>query len=443
MAYGLITPLLVVGTSQMIAAKPADTRITIHPEGGHLIPGGLNRVIILAQGVPPESASLHGEAGRIMQVEFEEGLASVHFLPMTGQRYHLEYVVQGSVQRMEFPPVEPKAMTMRVHPGPRKTQVIDVSSGPKAPRAGTLFLTAGRKVLHSQEVRLNDEGKASILVAEGFFPEGFSELFLLDEEIQLLSYRPVYVPASPKAIVSIGELPEAAGLRTDVEVSLTVTDEAGLPLRSSLTVSVIPEATRLTPIRTPDPSLELRHIQPPFDWTGPTTRIEKDVIARSPIPTRLVPDYPVLLHSGSLSLSGKAYSTDPTAVLPYLSRMVIYLHNDLIQYEAPIDGNGNFHFEKIYDFLGADKVFYKVINKEKQVSRVRVDWSANLGEEIPFSLGKLQPIDAEDAYGMIRSRKQTIDHSFSYFLAPDSMAVGVRNFNAVLEDKFQGADFTV
>jgi hypothetical protein len=442
MAYGLTTSLLVTGPSKM-NALPADTRITIHPEGGHLVPGGLNRVIFLAHGRSPESASLHGEAGKITQVDFEGELASLHFIPMVGQQYHLEYVIQGTVQRVQFPPVEPDALATRVYPGPRKTQVIDVSAGPKAPRRATLFLIAGRKVLHNQEVRVNADGKANILAAEGFFPEGFSEIFLLNDELQVLSYRPVYVIPVPKATVSIGELPETIRLRTDVEVDLAVADEAGIPLPSSLTVSVIPDETRLNTIRTPDPSLELRPSQPVFDWTSPPSRIEKEIIAKSPIPARLVPDYPVLLHSGSINLSGKAYSTDPNGALPYLSRLVIYLHNDLIQYEASIDGSGNFHFDKIYDFLGSDKVFYKVINKQKQVPRVRVDWSTNLGEEIAFSSEKMEPTEAEDAYGMMRNRKRTIDHSFDYFLESDSGGVGSNNFNAVLEKQFGEADVTV
>lgn len=443
MAYGLTTSLLITGPSKMRALKPADTRITIHPEGGHLVPGGLNRVILLAHGGLPESASLQSEAGKIMQVEFDGEIAPLHFIPMVGQQYHLEFVIQGAVQRVQFPPVEPDALTMRVYPGPRKTEVIDVSAGPKAPRRATLFLIAGRKVLHNQEVRLNDEGKASILVAEGFFPEGFSELFLLSNELQLLSYRPVYFTPVPNATVSISELPETVRLRTEVEVDLAVADEAGIPLPSSLTVSVIPETTRLHPMRTPDPSLELRNVQPLFDWTRPHSKIEKEIIARCPMPSRLVPDYPVLLHGGSLNLSGKAYSMDPTGALPYLSRVVIYLHNDLIQYETSIDGSGNFHFDKIYDFLGSDKVFYKVINKQKQVPRVRVDWSINLGEEIPFASEKMEPTEAEDPYGVIRSRKRTIDRSFEYFLESDSGGVGTNNFNAVLEKQFGEADVIV
>lgn len=442
-AYGLTTQLLVAGTRQMIRKASGETRITFHPEGGHLVPGALNRVIIWARGKIPESASLNSEEGRITTVEFEDGLASVHFIPRDGQRYWLEYVAQENVQRVALPPAERNAVTLRVYPGPKKTRIIDISSGENTPRTSTLYLIAGREAIHSQGVRFDRNGKANVLVAEGFFPEGFSELFLLDEELKVLSYRPVYMAATPKATVSVSQLPESVGLRTNVEILLNVTDMAGQPQLSSLSISVIPEETRLSPLRTPDPSLELRHVQPLFDWTGPATRVEKEILARYTAPARIVPEFPVLLHSANLNLSGRAYSTDPQVTLPYLSRIVLYLHNDQMQYEAPIDGNGNFHVEKIYDFMGSDKIFYKVIDQKKHDVPANVDWSQNLGEEIPFSLDPYETTSAEDAYGTIRSRKQAIDRSFNYFLLPDSGSTGILNFNARLEQAFRDADIVV
>lgn len=442
-AYGLTTRLLVAGTRQLIRKASEETQITFHPEGGHLVPGALNRLVIRAQGKIPESASLIGEEGRITQVEFEGGLASVHFIPRDGQRYWLQCVTQGVVQRVDLPAAERTAITLRVYPGPKKTRIIDISSGEKAPRVGTLYLIAGREVLHSQEVRFKGDGKANVVVADGFFPEGFSELFLLDEDLKVLSYRPVYLPATPKATVSVSQLPESVGLRTNVEALLSVTDMAGEPQLSSLSISVIPEETRLSPLRTPDASLELRHLQPQFDWTGPASRVEKEIIAKYPAPARIVSEYPVLLYSANLNLSGRAYSTDPQVALPYLSRIVLYLHNDLIQYEAPIDGNGNFHVEKIYDFMGSDKIFYKVIDQKNHDVRAKVDWSQNLGEEIPFSPDPYEATTLDDAYGTIRSRKQSIDRSFNYFLKPDSATDGTVNLNARLEQEFKDADIVV
>jgi hypothetical protein len=442
-AYGLTARLVVTGTRQMIRKTYGELRITFHPEGGHLVPGALNRLVIRAQGRVPESASLNGEEGRIAQVEFEDGLATVHFIPREGQRYKMQYVTQGVVQHVDLPRAERDAVTLRVYQGPKKTRIIDISSGAKGPRAGTLYLVTGREVLHSQGVRFNGDGKANVLVADDFFPEGFSELFLLDKDLKVLSYRPVYRPATPKATVSISQLPESMRVRTDAEVLLSVADMAGQPQLSSLSISVIPEETRLIPLRTPDASLELRHVQPQFDWTAPESRVEKEIIARCPAPERIVPEYPVLLHSASLNLSGRAYSTDPRATLPYLSRIVLYLHKDLIQYEAPIGGNGNFHVDKIYDFMGSDKIFYKVIDQKNHDVRAKVDWSQNLGDEIPVSLDPYEATPAEDAYGVIRNRKRTIDRSFNYFLTPDSATKVVTNFNADLEREFRDADITI
>lgn len=442
-AYGAIASLRIVNTKPVSKVKPEDPRITVHPEGGNLVPGVLNRVILRSVGSELKQARLSSDDGRVASVNFDEGLASVQFIPMADKSYFLEYEWNGTTRRTVFPPAERHSATMRLYAGPKKTRVIDLSSGPKAPRNGILILVAGRQVAHQQAIRFNADGKANLLVAEGFFPEGLSELYLVDETLKPLAYRPVYIPPTPQATVTIDELPAMTQLRNEVNVSVKVTDAAGQPVQSSLTISVIPEEARLRPLRTPDPTLELRNAPPAWDWTASEARVEMEVLTAYSLPSRLVPDFPVLLHTGSLSLSGRAYAADPSETLPYMSRMVIYLHHDLIQYETAIDGSGNFHFEKIYDFLGTDQVFYKVIDQNNRTIRARVDWSANFGGEIPFSLEPYESTEGEDNYGTIRERRRAIGRSFNYFLSPDSNSRGMMNLNMAIEQAFGGADIEI
>ena len=442
-AYGFTTSLLVAGPQRLERASPAEATITFHPEGGNLVPDVLNRVVIRSSGPSPVSATLTGSEGRILEVEFKQGLASAYFVPKTNQEYFLEYGDPHARKKVPLPRALPGSMTLRVYPGPKKAQVIEVLSGPAAPREVTLFLIANRQVLHSQRVRVGDSGKSSILAASDFFPEGYAELYLVDESLRPLSFRPVYSPPAPKAVVSFADLPDQVTARKDLGVSVSVTDELGQPLRSSLAVSIIPDDVRRGAMRTPDPTLELRTEQPRFDWELALPDRELGLLSASQMPVRMVPDYPVLLYNANLSLSGRVYSPIDLEPLPYLSKIIIYLHTDRIQYETAVDGNGNFHFDKIYDFMGEDLVFYKVVNSQGQTVRARVDWTTNLGDEGAIAPEQFNVTDAEDAYGVIRSRKRVIDQSFRYFLDSSSANFKSNDFNSSLELEFGTADISI
>lgn len=443
MAYGLSTHLAVVGEKKLDRIPRNTDAISFYPEGGHLVPGILSRVIARANGKAPVSASLHSDEGRITSITFDDsGFASVQFIPQKGVAYWVEYVVNEKISRQVLPPVEADALTMRVYRGPKQTWVLDVAAGPKGPRSATLLLMANRTVLHSQEVKISSNDRANVLAAADFFPEGFSELYLVDKELKVLSYRPVYTPSKDKSTVSISGVPESVGLRQDIPVGLSISDEDGNPIAGGLAVSIIPDEVRHRAIRTPDPTLELRPHPPAFDWTVPPARLDQELLACA-TPSKVVPDYPLLIHNSSITLSGRAFSTDSRSPIPYLSRMVIYLQEDLIQYETAIDGAGNFSFPKIYDFMGSDKVFFKVINLGKLVTNVAVDWSVNPGEIVPTLVEQYAESDQPDGYGSLRKKKRIIDHSYNFFLLAEKEPEKVSNFNARFEDEFQDADITI
>ncbi len=442
LAYGQTAPLMIVGQKRLEPVPTNNTELAAFPEGGHVVPRALNRVVVRAKGRIPQSASLFGSEGKISTFGFDDtGFASIQFIPEKGLNYWIEYTVDKKVFHYPLPDGEPDAMTMRVYRGPRQTWVLDMVTGPSGPSSALLVLMAGRHVYHSQEVRFTND-RANILAANDFFPEGLSELFLVNKEMKVLAYRPVYVPVSPKGSIAISNLPESLPTRQNVDVQLSVTSDTGEPITAGLAISILPDEVRMRSLRTPDPTLELQPSLPQFDWTMPVAKVEQEVLA-TPIPTAVVPAYPMLIYDANLKLSGKAFSRDATQPIPYLSRIVIYLQNDRIQYETAIDGVGNFNFEKIYDFIGTDKVFAKVINVGKLVPSTSIDWTVNPGEVIPLQTAHYRETDQDDPYGTIRKKKRTVDGSYTFFLGEEKQSNGVVDFNAGLLTEFQDADITV
>lgn len=443
-AYGLSASLMIVGEKTLQKILPKGKSLNIFPEGGHLVSGALNRVIVHAPDIVPVSATLCSNEGKIMPVTFDQdGYASLHFVPLANTSYRIDYVVDEDLLSIPMPSSEPQAVTLRVYPGPRKMYVMDVLSGSEAPKTVTLILVSHRVAVHSQEVKISNEGKGSILTAADFFPEGFSELFVLGHENQILAYRPIYRPVKSAVSLGVSGVPGVTTIRESVSASLKLADSAGNPVLGALAVSIIHDQSRIHPLRTPDPSLELRNHQPDIDWTLPADRVEMALMAR-PIPPKITEDYPPLVYNSNLNLSGRVYSTDPSVPLPYSSKMIIYLHKDLIPYETPIESDGTFHFPKIYDFMGTDYVFYKVVNSNnKDVRHVRVEWSTNLGQAQMLTRNKFIPGEEADAYGVLRKRKLEVDRSFTFFLGEPLPVNESVNLNAALEDEFQHADITV
>lgn len=442
LAYGLSVRVMIVNERQMVRQPARGEAIRFFPEGGHLVTGALNRVVIRALGNVPVSAALISDEGRLMSVAFDEsGLGEAQFVPQRDRKYWLEYVIGEKSLMAPLPETEPEAIALRIYRGPKKTYVLDLNTGPKGPRSAFLLIVAARQVLHSQEIRFKSD-RANILVSSDFFPEGFSEVFVVNEERKILAYRPLYVPVQAAAQISFTGLPEAAALRQDVKVTLKLVDAEGKPVSAGLAVSVIPDNVRQRPLRTPDATLELRPAPPFFDWTQSSAKLDREIVATQ-LPQGIVPEYPPLIHRSNLTLTGRAFSKDPSTTLPYLSRMVIYLQEDKIQYETAIDGAGNFEFSKIYDFLGSDKVYYKVLHLGKQVPQVGIAWTSTSGEFVPFNQDNYIEGTQSDSYGQLRKRKKSVDHSFTYFLSADSTLTKVDNYNAKLESEFRGPDITI
>ncbi len=441
-AYGLTSILHVVREKQLVLKSRRGEQITFFPEGGHLVTGALNRVVMRASGAIPASAVLLSDEGRIMQVDFNHSdLTEVQFVPQRDHTYRLEYVIGNQTLQAPLPPTEPEAVALRIYRGPKQTFVLDLSTGPKGPRSATLLLVATRQILHSKEVKFKSD-RANILTAPGYFPEGFSEVFIVDEDGHVLAYRPMYIAPTPAASVAISGISQSVTLREEIMAELKLTDAEGHPVVAGLAIAVIPDEARTQAIRTPDPTLELRPEPSGFDWTQPALRVDQEIIAKPP-PRTLIPDFPPLIHRSNLSLTGRAYTRDATRTLPYLSRIVIYLHNDLIQYETSIGSSGNFEFEKIYDFLGSDRVFHKVIHLGKTIPNTAIDWSVDLHEAVQSSGNPFAEGAQEDAYGTLRKRKQIIDRSFSYFLKKDTGSLKVTNYNATLERQFREPDLII
>lgn len=442
--HGLTSNLLIVGEKAIERQPVTAPSISIFVEGGHVIQQSVNRLIVRVTPPPTGEGVLRTNHQKITSFAFDrDGFASVQFVPQQGESYWIDASSSGKPVMGQVAEPSPDKLGLRVYPGPRKTWVLDVMSTPGRPEERVfLLLVSRREIFHAQEVYINKAGKTQIVAAANFFPEGFSELFLVNEWRQVLAYRPVYEKMMNPRTITFSGVPEVVGQRQDIKAILNAKDENGKPVSGAFSVSIIPESTRNRTLVTPDPSLVLHGNPPQVSLDQPKERIEMELMS-NPIPTSIIPDYSPLLHRSSLTLSGRVFYSDSTKAFPVLSRMVIYLHKDLIQYDTEIDARGNFTFSKIYDFFGTDWVYYKVVTEDKELKDVKAEWS---GQSVKIPVPELVPymtVDRNDPYGTIRKQKRQIEDSYGYFLKGQDKKDDTVNANETLENEFQDADITI
>jgi hypothetical protein len=443
-AYGLSVHLLITGEKQLKPTAKSNVSVKIFPEGGHVVAGLINRLVMQSTLQEPMEGYLYSSKGRVAPVNIDsDGFGSFQFVPLDQESYWIEFPYKGGKVTTQVPTVKPENLTLRVYPGPRKTWVLDIFSTPSGRKQGTLVLLARRQIYHAQEIRLDEQGRSRILVAPDFFPEGYSELFILDQDQRILAYRPVYEPPRPSATLSFSGIPAEAHLRENITTTIKISDEAGSPMTGAFAISVVPSSTLMGTLTTPDATVVLHGNPPSINLNLSREKMEMQLISLG-VPKEITPTYPPLISRASLSLSGRALYSDSIAMLPYLSRIVIWLHKDLIQYETGIDGQGYFEFPKIYDFFGNDRIYYQIMTQKKElIPGVRVDWSTNRNDHETPLVEPYLPGEITDEYGTLRKQKEAVERSYGFFLNPAKPSTQEPNRNSVLEDEFQGADVSI
>lgn len=444
--FGLALDFIIAGENRLEVVKPKELKIEFFPEGGNFVAGTVNRLVIHSNIEILTEAGLYSKEGKVTSFTFSgNGYGAVVFTPQPGQEYWIEVTTGDGKNSIPLPKGSDAGLTLSVYSGPRKISIIDmVGSSSYRGKKIFLILKAQRQIVYGSEVRLNAEGKMLIFAAPDFFPEGYSHLFVIDSNQTVLAHRPLYRKPTPSLRLNISDIPAVVKQRQTVTAGLKLTDEKGDAMTGAFAITVFGRKAQMKKAETPDASLILNPDQIDVDLSNPEELVNQELISMlSNRPQRIHPEYDLLRYRSNLTLTGRANFRDHTP-LPDSSRILIYLHKDLIQYEAHIDNEGHFQFPKIYDFFGRDLAFFKVQHKKKDLSRVQVTWLTDSSKRVPPSFSKtFAGGEKPDEYGILRMQKKEIDESYSFFTVPAPAPEVDKNPNEAFEDEFQRADIVV
>jgi len=310
-----------------------------------------------------------------------------------------------------------------------------------------LVLSQG-KIISKRKLFFDKNGLTSIEVPTLNKAYTFHQLFILDSDGKEIAQR-VFVPSDIKDVAVKFRIEEKTKQRQSFTFAVGVFNQSDKLIESDLSLTVFQEDLFTTSYGNTIHYLELPSVQ---IWTNKYPkeyepflndflvskrweRINWESIYKNEIKDFR---YPFI---GQYKLTGKVVSKEGARPAPDSTLVIAYLQKNAMGYEA-YTKNGNFEIPVIFDFWDEDVAFLTLKNKEKSVDD-RYDISLT-HDTIDLKAGLASTeIPEDDPYAVYALKRNLIRQSYTYFSSTQDTNLKVRTPNEILEEEFQGVDYTI
>ena len=219
------------------------TDFTFYPEGGQLIGGIPNRMVIYAKSSTGEAVPFEAEiedAGQDNSFPvntYGQGMGQLTFTPTANKAYYLQ-LKDGS--QYPLPPVLTSGYTLKINnldPG----EIFIQSERQGITTSQNVFIQGwiDDKPCFENELSYNDEGVAKLEVSKSGLPIGKVDFRLVDENGQKLAERPVWITAQGQLDIQIEQVVSGGRKGDQHTFKITVKDKNGQPVQTDLSISVL------------------------------------------------------------------------------------------------------------------------------------------------------------------------------------------------------------
>lgn len=226
-----------------IPAATDDFDVSFFPEGGYLIDGvgctlGFKALRRDGTSVDVSGRIVDGEGNEIAQFDTAyKGMGMFSIIPYKGERYYAECPTpKGDTLRFELPEVRDDAVTLELKylMGDMLLRVLSPDGFTPRTPLYIVMQSRGNPILARQLTDI----KSHLKLNTENIPSGVLHILLLDGDFNVLSERLTFISNDDQACATLTTDKETYGKREPVEVTATVTDAAGNPLRGSFSVAV-------------------------------------------------------------------------------------------------------------------------------------------------------------------------------------------------------------
>jgi hypothetical protein len=426
--------------------------VTFHPEGGHLIAGINNKVVV--KGPPNFSGEIVSSTGNpISSYRInEDGIGLFFITPSEGQKYFSD--VGG--ENVELPQPENDGVGILVNV-PANQSPIRVTL--QAPAASSLrkqglhlVLSAHDRVFYTAEVAFGEKKFVTFSLPQDSLKYGIAQLTIFQKDGSVVAERLLLAGKMSPPLLNITLPQKDMAVREQVNLKINVADEKGKPLESQFAITVYNESLMQIENGNSQRLKDADFAHSSFLSYHKSSAALSALKHPASVDLLLItetwqtfkwPDVwderlPEQHFQNHLQLAGTLILTDGGTIRDS-TRITFFLQESVMTYETYVDESGKFDFPLIIDFMGREEVFFKVDNRGKVLPNVQIQVNDNqMHRPVRTVIEKKSTTDALWAYA---KNKNVVDRSYAF--REKNRREQPRSLNALIEEEIFGADLTI
>jgi hypothetical protein len=419
----------------------------ITAEGGHLVQGVRNRVVIVATDSVTREFTINTEGRDVGVVTLDQfGTGSFVFTPQKGD----SYVAAANGEYTPLPVVEEDGCALQLTPSadnafltasislPARSKWRDGELVAALTVNGALYYTGAFKPLRRETMDVKFPTKD--------LPGGLALLSIIAPDGSMLSTRHFYLPSpSPlKCGIQVTKSNFIANESITSEISLT--DADGKPIEGVFTVTAInenlfdrPRTVFPADLNVPSDMATLYSATTAPGWHRAVDNYLATQVGNISWPRIMAASEPMLKAPPQfVNVSGYAYFADTNQPIPDSSLFSGYMTKNGFAFEINSRKNGRLDLGFI-TLDGKDEMYYFVESDGKQLERVKIRWAH---DSLAFRANPWNPATSPDKYARFMANKTAIDGSFNFF-GKAKAVIAAPDFDTSLESSMRNTGTTI
>lgn len=419
----------------------------IAAEGGHLVQGVRNRVVIVAPDKTTRTFTIDTDGREVAVVNLDQfGTGSFVFTPQKGEMYF----ATANGRRTPLPVVEEDGCSVQIESPIDKTSLKAMIALPGSSRwrlgelvaaltvNGHLTYTASFQPGRLETVAVSFPGKD--------LPGGLALLSIIGPGGTMLASRHFYIPAPPPLRYDIQMRKSSVATNESISSEISIIDAAGNPVEGLFTVTAVNEdlfddsrsffpadlniSSELTGLFSSNSSavwpaaVDNYVATQPGSISWPAIMADKEPILKAP------PKF--------VNVTGYAYFADTKQPVPDSSLLVGYMTKNRFSFEINSRKDGRIDLGFI-TLDGEDEMYYFMESDGKDLERVKLRW---VYDSLPFRSSPWKPTNQPDKYASFMANKNTIDRSFNSHAVSKAVDVDP-DFDSALEGDLRNTGTTI
>lgn len=419
----------IVAKNQLVRDVPASLAASV--EGGHLIAGVFNKVVIQAS-PPGERLQLTTDEGQALQLfkTDNNGFASVTFMPEINKRYYIERENESKTYALPVPQADGCSIiaTSSQSEGPLKVMVSSPEGSAYRKEELIILLSANGKIYSSGKFKFDGKVFVPLEIRQEDLPNGVVHLSILSTSGNAIASRQFYVSKPEPIQVDIKTNKQIYSTREKITLNVNLKDNHGNPLEGDFLIRVTNKTLldyknelQFRDDLSISPFINRPFINQRVD-SGWAAYLDQYLILNShPLPWERIMAKRVNSAStawADFEKRGTVYYGDSDELVPAQSRILFYLQKAGWWYQTTILDKGMVGLT-LPDFYGVDELFYIIETKNgKELNKVRIAWESDENMVFPQAF-RSHESDESDSYASFVENTRMINQSYGFYTKED------------------------